>query len=440
MAGSSERRPALRTLIFCCVGVIALVFVATMAASIEGQMSVARAVHNLSDRLIPIRSQTAELSRAYVDQETGQRAFLLTGNTVALELYEAGAATANRLAPELHRKLAGMPDADRLLTLYEDELAAAALWNSRAAAPQIAALRTGPVARANLDQMVLEAKVLFDKLRERFRALNAQIDVLIDAEIQHIHSVLRTANISQYVAIALLAAAVIGSIITVRRMLTQPVSRLVDTVRAVADGDYDQPISRGGPREIAEISTAVDDMRNRLRELARFDSVTGLVNRAETMARLDAALRSPRSPGSVLGVLYCDIDHFKQINDTWGHAVGDAVLSTIATRMRECVHLDDTVGRIGGDELLILLPSAHSAEEVVEIGERIRRLAAEPIHQFGLTVQTTLSIGATSSVPGEASAAVMARADAAMYQAKQTGRNAVAAPDADQGLGSATHR
>ncbi len=403
-------------------------------------MSVARAVHNLSDRLIPIRSQTAELSRAYVDQETGQRAFLLTGNTVALELYEAGAATANRLVPELHRELAGMPAADRLLTLYEDELAAAALWNTRAAAPQIAALRAGQVARAQLDQMVLEAKILFDKLRERFRALNAQIDILIDAEIRHIHSVLRTANISQYVAIGLLAAAVIGSVITVRRMLTQPVSRLVDTVRAVADGDYDQPISRGGPREIAEISAAVDDMRNRLRELARFDSVTGLVNRAETLARLDAALNSPRSPGSMVGVLYCDIDHFKQINDTCGHAVGDAVLSTIAARMRECVHLDDTVGRIGGDELLIVLPSARSPEEVVEIGERIRRLAAEPIHQFGLTVQTTLSIGATSSVPGEASVAVMARADAAMYQAKQAGRNAVAAPDADRELGSATHR
>lgn len=438
-AGSSERRLSLRTLIFCCVGVITLVFVATMAASIEGRMSVARAVHNLSDRLLPLRSQTAELARAYVDQETGQRAFLLTGNAVALELYEAGAATANRLAPELHRELADKPYADQLLTLFEAELAAAAVWRDQAVA-QIAALRAGTIPRAELDQMVLEAKNLFDKLRERFRAVTAQINILIDAEIQHIHAVLRTANIGQYVAISLLAAAVIGSIVAVRRMLTQPVSRLVDTVRTVAEGDYDQPIEHGGPREIAEISAAVDDMRNRLRELARIDSVTGLVNRAETMARLDAALKNPRSPGSVLGVLYCDIDHFKQINDTWGHAVGDAVLSTIAARMRECVHLDDTVGRIGGDELLILLPSVGGTEEVIDVGERIRLLAAVPIHQFGLTIQTTLSIGATSSVPGEASAAVMARADAAMYQAKQAGRNAVVPIDADHGLGSATHR
>ncbi len=196
------------------------------------------------------------------------------------------------------------------------------------------------------------------------------------------------------------------------------------------------PSAAAVPREFAEISAAVDDMRNRLRELARFDSVTGLVNRAETMARLDAALNET---GSRLGVLYCDIDHFKQINDTWGgHAVGDAVLSTIAARMRECVHLDDTVGRIGGDEILILLPGVNSTEDAIAVGERIRALAAEPIHQFGLTINTTLSIGATSSAPGEASAAVTARADAAMYQAKQAGRNAVAGLDANVGVGTST--
>ncbi|SBS76218.1 Diguanylate cyclase [uncultured Mycobacterium sp.] len=431
VAGSSGRQLSLRTLIFCCVGVIALVFVATMAASIAGRNSVARDVQALSDRLIPIRNQSSELSRAFVDQETGQRGYLLTGNTIALDLYEVGTASANRLIPTLRHELAGLSEADELLALFDDELAAAAIWKQQIADRQIAVLRGGSISRPQLDQMVLDAKDVFDKLRERFRAFNARIDSLVDDQIAHIRSVLRAANISQYVAATLLAASVIGCIIAVRRMLTHPVSRLVRTVRAVADGDYDQRIGRGGPREIAEISAAVDDMRNRLRELARFDSVTGLVNRAETMARFDAALHDPRSPGARLGVLYCDIDHFKQINDTWGHAVGDAVLSTIAARMRECVHLEDTVGRIGGDEILILLSSIGSTDEAVEIGERIRRLAAEPIHQFGLTIHTTLSIGATlSSAVDEGAAAVTARGDAAMYQAKQAGRNVVVGIDA----------
>lgn len=405
-----------------------------MTASIVGRMSVGHALHNLGDGLIPIRSQSYELSRAFVDQETGQRAYLLTGNPIALELFESGTATVNRLVPQLQREIAGTPYAENLQAIFDEMLAAAAVWKGRAADPQIAALRTGSVSRAQLDQMVMDAKTLFDPLRGRFRALNVQLDTLITEEIDHIRSVLRTANNSQWVALVILAASIIGCIVVVQRMLTHPVSRLVRSVRAVADGDYDQPIGRGGPREFAEISAAVDDMRNRLRELARFDSVTGLVNRAETMARLDAALNSP---GSRLGVLYCDIDHFKQINDTWGHAVGDAVLSTIAARMRECVHLDDTVGRIGGDEILILLPGV-STEDAIAVGERIRALAAEPIHQFGLTINTTLSIGATSSAPGEASAAVTARADAAMYQAKQAGRNAVAGLDANVGVGTST--
>lgn len=419
-------RLSLRALIFCCVGVIAAVFVATMAASVVGRISVGHALHTLGDRLIPIRTQSSELSRAFVDQETGQRAYLLTGNPIALELFEGGTAAVNRLVPQLERGLAGTPYVDELVGLFEDELAAAATWKSRAADPQISALRTGSVSRTQLNQMVLDAKNLFDPLRERFRAFNTKLDNLIAAEIEHIRSVLRTANISQWVALSILAASIGGCMIVVQRRLTRPVLGLVRSVRAVADGDYDQAIKRGGPREIAEIAEAVDHMRNRLRELARFDSVTGLVNRGETMARLDAALTRT---GARVGVLYCDIDHFKQINDTYGHAVGDAVLSTIAARMRECVHLQDTVGRIGGDELLILLPSIGSMQDAVDIGEQIRRRAAEPIHQFGLTVNTTLSIGATSSLPGEDSAAVTARADAAMYQVKQGGRNAVAGID-----------
>ncbi|WP_445167855.1 sensor domain-containing diguanylate cyclase [Mycolicibacterium sp. Dal123E01] len=427
MASSSRRRPSLRALIFCCVGVIALVFIASMGASIVGRISVGHAIQALGDRLIPIRSQSSELSRAFVDQETGQRGYLLTSNVIALELYEVGTVAANRLIPALEKELAGLPGADELLALFDDELAAAAIWKDHIADRQIAILRVGSISRVQLDQMVLDAKDTFDKLRERFRAFNARIDTLINEQIAHIRSVLRTANISQWVALSILAVSVVGCIVTVRRMLTQPVDRLVRSVRAVADGDYDQPIGRGGPREFAEISAAVDDMRNRLRELAQIDSVTGLVNRAETMARLDAALKRP---GTGLGVLYCDIDHFKQINDTWGHAVGDAVLSTLAARMRECVHLDDTVGRIGGDEILILLPSISSTDEAVEVGERIRCLAAEPIHQFGLTIHTTLSIGATSSAdPGEGAAAVTARADAAMYRAKQAGRNVVVSVD-----------
>jgi diguanylate cyclase (GGDEF)-like protein len=426
VAGSNAQRLSLRQLIYSCIGVIALVFMTTMAASLVGRISIGRAVNTLADQLITIRIQSSELTRAYVDQETGQRAFLLSGDPATLEPYDAGTATSDRLVPELHRKLAATQYADQLLPLFEKELSAAATWKTQAADPQIAGRRAGSFPRTQFDQLILDSKNLFDEVRQRFRAFNDRIDSLTTEQLEHIRLVLITANISQIVVTFLLAASIMASIVIVRRMLTQPVNRLVRTVRAVADGNYGELISRDGPREIAEISAAVDDMRNNLAQLARFDSVTGLVNRGEIMASLNAALKDRRIPKLLLGVLFCDIDHFKQINDTHGHAVGDAVLSMIATRMRECVRLEDTVGRIGGDEILIVLPGINNTEEAFEVAERIRCRVADPIHQFGVVIHTTLSIGvATSSRAGESAASITARADKAMYRAKQAGRNFV---------------
>ncbi len=124
-------------------------------------------------------------------------------------------------------------------------------------------------------------------------------------------------------------------------------------------------------------------------------------------------------------MLFCDTDQFKAINDTWGHTVGDVVLSTVAGRIRDCVRDGDTVGRVGGDEMLVLLPGVHSIDEVVLIAEKICCRAAEPIHHLGQTIYTTLSIGATLAARGESVSAVTTRADAAMYKAKRAGRDTV---------------
>ncbi|MGB8388290.1 diguanylate cyclase domain-containing protein [Mycobacterium sp.] len=167
------------------------------------------------------------------------------------------------------------------------------------------------------------------------------------------------------------------------------------------------------------------ETQRELERLALIDTRTGLVNHAETIARLEAALGHPRLHGSYLGVLFCDTDQFKAINDTWGHTVGDIVLSTVAGRICDCVRDGDTVGRVGGDEMLVLLPGVHSIDEVVLIAEKIRCRAAEPIHHLGRTIYTTLSIGATLAARGESVSAVTTRADAAMYKAKRAGRDTV---------------
>lgn len=170
---------------------------------------------------------------------------------------------------------------------------------------------------------------------------------------------------------------------------------------------------------------ALIQAQQELERLARFDSLTGLVNRAEALSRLQAALDCVRSPGEHLGVLFCDVDRFKAVNDTYGHAAGDIVLATLADRVSQCVRHGDTVGRTGGDELLVLLPGLHNIDEAVQIAEKIRLRAAEPIHEDGKIFSVTLSIGATLAIPGEAVVDTSSRADAAMYQAKGQGGNTV---------------
>ncbi len=183
---------------------------------------------------------------------------------------------------------------------------------------------------------------------------------------------------------------------------------------------------------IASITESIDrqhkdliEAQLELQRVARFDSLTGLFNRGAALARLQNELSCARDPGPELGVLYCDVDRFKDINDTWGHAAGDLVLSTVAARVRECVREGDTVGRTGGDEMLVLLPGLHSLDEAAQIAEKIRARTAAAIQHSGSNLHATLSIGVTLAIPGASASELTARADAAMYQAKNAGGNIV---------------
>ncbi len=203
-----------------------------------------------------------------------------------------------------------------------------------------------------------------------------------------------------------------------------------------ADGIYHWVEGHGKPYVDAEGNTdgliaavrIVDDQvkaEQRLERLARFDTLTGLVNRAEALDRLASALQHPQPAGTYVGVLFCDVDHLKEINDTWGHGVGDFVLATLAARIQGSVRRGDTVGRTGGDEILVLLPGVHSIDELARIAEKIRCRAAEPIEVSGNTFSATLSIGATLALPGDSVDTITTRADAAMYQAKLGDRNTI---------------
>lgn len=164
-----------------------------------------------------------------------------------------------------------------------------------------------------------------------------------------------------------------------------------------------------------------------LERLARSDVMTGLANRAEGLRLLDAVKDEQRNPGSHVVALFCDIDHFKDVNDTYGHAAGDDVLRALAQRLTSAVRRNDIVTRLGGDEFLIVLTGVHDVSEAIDKAEQIRIAAAEPIDvdAAGTQVRTSLSIGVAVAHPDEDIDHLILRADAAMYIAKKQGRNQV---------------
>ena len=162
-----------------------------------------------------------------------------------------------------------------------------------------------------------------------------------------------------------------------------------------------------------------------LERRARTDDLTGLLNRKELLDRLGVLVADGVRD---VAVLWCDIDRFKETNDVHGHAAGDAVLEALGERIRGCLPTpDDLGGRIGGDELMVVLRGVHDIDEAVRVAERLRCSAAEPIPFAGGAITATLSIGAALALPDEGVDAILARADDAMYEAKAQGRNRVVA-------------
>lgn len=159
-----------------------------------------------------------------------------------------------------------------------------------------------------------------------------------------------------------------------------------------------------------------------LHHLAAIDGLTSILNRrtfCETGDRLVAAASAAEQP---LTFLMIDVDHFKLVNDTFGHATGDQVLVEVANRTKQQLRDGDVVGRYGGDELGVLIPECR-LDEGVEVAERIRRaITTEPIATADGQVYASLSIGVAEARPGRTFPDVVAQADIALYQAKQAGR------------------
>ncbi len=241
------------------------------------------------------------------------------------------------------------------------------------------------------------------------------------------------------------------------RHLTATIEQLSAALTRVATGDFSVQVERdysgdpadvlaflvnntilelgefvaGAQRRAAEdrrrLEQLVEERTAELKVLATTDALTGTLNRRRFFEEAEEERARSARYKHPLSLAMLDLDHFKAINDRFGHAVGDEALQRAAAVMRRVVRRQDRVGRYGGEEFGVLFPET-GLDEALSVAERLRReIASEEIHAGEERVELRVSCGVAAWRPDESIDATLRRADAALYQAKQAGRNRVTA-------------
>ena len=167
-------------------------------------------------------------------------------------------------------------------------------------------------------------------------------------------------------------------------------------------------------------------LEQRLAHQALHDQLTGLPNRALLQERIDHEIAAAGRTGSAVAVLFLDLDDFKRVNDSLGHATGDRVLVAVAERLLEAVRHGDTVARIGGDEFVVCCPLADDGELATDLAARLLAHLCRPVTVDGTVIPVSASVGMTLARPGADAGDLLREADTAMYEAKVGGRGRMA--------------
>lgn len=242
------------------------------------------------------------------------------------------------------------------------------------------------------------------------------------------------------VAIALI---MLAGLIVMLQHIMRPLKDLRKGLRAVASGDLNYQVPVYSQDEVGSLVKAYNATIHRLRyafeqieSLATLDPLTGLSNRRVFDERIAIEAKRSRRYGHPFGLIMLDLDHFKQINDRFGHENGDCALRQVAQELRTQAREEDIVARWGGEEFLVVILSCCDAKGAGVAAERMRGAVAD--REIDLAdapaLAVTISIGVASVPPGGDLASAIARADQAMYRAKSAGRNRVVVADEATGI------
>ena len=221
-------------------------------------------------------------------------------------------------------------------------------------------------------------------------------------------------------------------------------SSMKEVLRGLGGGAHDYLRKPFEPAElVARVGAAVrvkklqDELRKRNAELdglSRTDMLTGLFNRRHLDEQLATLVTASQRYGHDVGLLLLDVDHFKRVNDTYGHPAGDTVLCELARRIESELRAGDVAGRWGGEEFLVILPHT-DLDGTIHAGHRIgAAVAAQPFNVVGVVVQVTVSGGCAAAVGGTVEG-LLDTADIGLYEAKASGRNCIVAPQSATGSG-----
>jgi two-component system, cell cycle response regulator len=200
---------------------------------------------------------------------------------------------------------------------------------------------------------------------------------------------------------------------------------LLMAMEAGADDYLSKPVDPSELRARVMAGKRILELQQSLRFAATHDFLTGLLNRSEILAALQREFSRSGREGKSATVILADIDHFKRVNDTLGHAAGDEVLKEVARRMKSDLRPYDVVGRYGGEEFLIILPGCDLPNGVRRAEQIRNQIANEPVHTPSGPVSATVSMGVTVTAfgPELTGADILQQADVSLYKAKNNGRN-----------------
>ena len=285
------------------------------------------------------------------------------------------------------------------------------------------------------DLVLLNERIdpLFDRIGQRASSLQLELAVASTKNITQLTDVARElSDFVIYLAIAVTSLGIIGYIVFHRTIL-RPIASFAQAIKSES---VDQHLVKHGllnssAQEFKELVTAFEEMHEQIRTrqahldyMAYYDALTHLPNRVLLRDRLELAIARSQRDKKMVGLMFLDLDRFKQINDSLGHDIGDKMLRVVATRLKSCVRATDTVSRLGGDEFAIIVEGVEHADQIAAMARKILNAFVPPFRVEQHELHSSTSIGIALGPNDDMEVDTLIKdADIAMYHAKDLGRN-----------------